>query len=410
MKRIALSMFALIGVAAAVGVGCKHDNNNGNDDMAGLDMAGGGNDLSVVSDMAMRTPANGQVIIAEIDGKVYSASGPDGGIVGTGGMHAIAAIASFPEFEPLLGANDESNLKFLPTPGGCSVYTYDPLAGDLPEASANAGAISAGVLNGGIGGFAPPAAITDPLPSGGVGIGCARDATAGQYGCVFQAFDKDMATSQWAGILTSSAVFPPLLGTCPPNYFDAGGVCLPMLMPNTLSISVAGSSGPFATGTNASKANVTVPGKLTVTGIKLGSTSLTLPSAGSSALEALDGNLTSDAALEVSFTCGGSGAGSCTSTGGTEAGIVGLLATTSAAPRGLTPAATAKVAVAQCVAAADAGKISMTASQVTKLRAAAAGGSIRFILARINAQVDGENTPRLIVRGAGRGEFAYINQ
>ena len=157
MKRVLLSMVALVGVVTSVGGGCKDDPANENPDLAkGGDMAVGSGDMAVVVDMSMRTPANGQVIVAEIEGSVYSASGPDGGVVATPGTHALAAIATFPEFEPILGANDESNLTFLPTQGGCSVQTFDPLMGDLPESSASAGLITATSVNGSMFGISPP--------------------------------------------------------------------------------------------------------------------------------------------------------------------------------------------------------------------------------------------------------------
>lgn len=415
MKRVLLGMTALVGMAVAVGAGCKKETTDEPDLAKPADMVGSGQDLSagadmaVTVDMAMRTPGTGQIIIADVSGTVYQPAAVDGGVAAVPGAHVLAAIAQFPQFEPAIGANDENtlNLTAFP-PSGCTVQTFVPLAGDLPESQVMAGTVVMSPIAGGIIGVSATTPAGAPLPSNGTQVACQHTTAPGfgVYACGFNALDADMGMP-WNGQLATSTVFPTFpdtmfAGNCPStNYIHFGGFCIPNPLGASVNLLTTG-MGSYAATPSANIA-VTAPPSVTISGITVGGTAV--PSGTS--LDALEGHFDSDGALEVSFACDTT----CAASGAGELPIVGLLAQTSKAPRGMAPAATDPFAVAQCIASTDTGKVTMSASQVAKLRAAAAGGSIQFTLARLNVRIDaGTSTSQTVIRGAGRGSFAFINQ
>jgi hypothetical protein len=358
----------------------------------------------------------GQAIVVEAQGTLYMAG--NGGVTTTPGAHVLDTVVQFEERQPVIGDDDDSDLDLTAVPpAGCRVQTFSPTAGDLPAAQVNAGLVSATVVGGGVVGLAPsgPMAIASPtpLPSAGAIIGCALQDVAGisAYACAFGAADSGMAASPWSGVPTAAALFPILsdsltAGACPTSaYRHTNTFCVPELLGATLDVSVAGAAGPYQALTPAAKIPIAVPGGLTITGITLGGTDLALLPEG--ALEALDGHFTTDGVLSIRFSCGAG----CIEKGAADLGLVGLFAQTSAAKRGGTPGATSRFAIAECVAAARAtGTLTMKAAQVQKLRAAAAGGSVRITVARFNGQLDRAADAQPVLRGAGRGEFVYVDQ
>jgi hypothetical protein len=446
--------FALTAATLSLGIAACDDDTS----KLSTDMAMNSNiDMSATVDMAMGTPGNGQVTLADVVGTVFSPAFPGGAAPRT---HTLLALASLPV---LAGTPDpSSDFGLTPTIHGCSVYRYN--ATNLPGADGDGGTVT-------ISGFNSTSTLAFDKNGSTVGppkspIGCVRippPAGVNSYVCFYPGMGSPDSGAD--GMPTSDVIYPmiphkvvtgpgnpaplhtPISTIAPPQGWPFGdGTCNPRYIPNSMDPSCAnpalcqtnielceqepilplgvatitehntgGTDYPAKTsmlgdGSGLDGGAKMFPGPLYVTDVKQGTTSIvgTDPITGGPSLS-LAAAIDKTKDLVITFSCDPNNSTPGTACAG-SGDLTALLIKTSTSVKAMFGTSTAS-GVAQCAqpVAAPGGTITVKAAQITALLGGQTGGSIQLALARLAVDIQPDNG-HLLVFTAGMGTFGFTDE
>jgi hypothetical protein len=435
--------FGLLTATLSLGIAaCDDDTTKTNVDMA-MSV-----DMSATIDMAMGTPGNGQVTLADVAGTVYTTqAAPRDKLYRT---HTLLALASMPV---IAGTPDpSSDFGLTPTIHGCSIYRYN--ATNLPGADGDGGIVA-------ISGYDTATTIavdangssTYPLTSP---IACKRippPAGVNSYVCFYPGMGSP--DSGAAGMPTSDVIFPmfphqvilvangmvlstispamggwplpdgactnrricgpgPVAGTaivcCEQSPIPGQGVAV-IAESNTGGTDYPAKSSMLGNGGGTDGGLKQFPGPLSLVSVTQPGSATNVagtdPITGGPSLS-MDAPLDKTKDVVITFSCDGTAtAGSgCAGSGD----LAALLIKTSTSVRTMFGTTTAS-GVGQCASpvAVPSGTMTIKAAQLTAALGGQTGGSIQLALARLAVDIQPDNG-HLLVFTAGMGIFGFTNQ
>jgi hypothetical protein len=435
--------FGLLTATLSLGIAaCDDDTTKTN-----IDMAMNAVDMSATVDMAMGTPGNGQITLADLVGTVYTTqAAPRDKLYRT---HTLLALASMPV---IAGTPDpSSDFGLTPTIHGCSIYRYN--ATNLPGADGDGGTVA-------ISGYDTTKTIavdangssTYPVTSP---IACKRvppPAGVNSYVCFYPGMGSP--DSGAAGMPTGDVIYPmfphqvvvaatgtvvstitPAMGGWPlPDAFctnrrvcGAGPVagtvivcCEQSPIPglgvsqvmesNTGGTDYPAKSSTLGNGGGTDGGAKQFPGALYVVDVTQGATSIkgTDPVTGGNDLS-LSAPIDKAKDLVITFSCDQNnltaGAG-CAGSGD----LAALLIKTSTSVKASFGTSSAS-GVGQCASpvAVPSGTITVKAAQIAAALGGQTGGSVQLALARLAVDIQPDNG-HLLVFTAGMGVFGFTDE
>lgn len=446
MKRIRWRelAFGLVVATFSLGVAaCDDDTTKISTDMA-MNVA----DMSATPDMAMGTPGNGQITLADVVGTVYTPkAAPRDKLYRT---HTLLALASLPQ---LTGTPDpSSDFGLTPTIHGCSIYRYN--AQNLPGADGDGGTVTitgydavntVAVDTNGSSTYpvpstiacrrVPPPAGVNSYVCGYPGMGSPDSGAAGMPAgdVIYPMFPHQVIVAATGTVLStipaSAGGWPlpdgqcfnrrvcgpgPAAGTaivcCEQNPIPGLGVAQ-IMEANTGGADYPAKAETLGNGGGLDGGVGQFPGPLYVVDVTQSGTSIkgTDPITGGNDLS-LTAPIDKTKDLVITFSCDPNNLTAGAGCGTTTGDLTALLIKTSTSPRAMFGVSTAS-GVGQCAqpVAGTNGTITVKAAQITALLGGQTGGSVELALARLATKIDPDNG-HLLVFTAGMGVFGFTNQ
>jgi len=419
-------------------------------------MAVGADMSAQAEDMAMGTPGNGQITLADVVGTVFSPALPNGAAPRT---HTLVAVASMPKFA---GTPDpSSNFGVTPTIHGCSIYRYS--ATNPPGADGDAGDITMSGFNTAftIGVNAKNGSKSPSPMAGSSPITCKRDATSMLYNCKYNG--SASPDSGEAGANVSDIIYPLIqhraycasapgtslpLPTYPDQWPYGQATCverpvavmgsLACPLPSDMLVLTACEQSPIvplgaseiveniAGGTDWPMAMDTLgngggldggtgqlAGPLYVLTVTSGTTDITGtdPVTMGPSLSMADAKIDPTKDLTITFSCDPNNPTAGAGCGGSQ-DLVGLLITTSTSKKSAFSVSTATgTATCSQPVAAPGGTVKVLAAQLTAMLGGQSGGSWQIALVRLTTHLKSPaGVHPLLAFTAGMGTFGFTNQ